>query len=330
MIRLMKKVGRIMDKEINKKIMIKIIEITINILFWLFIIYTLITNFDTNYLVDTFDFISSYDPNILLFIITMLAKIILDLILKIPLTFILLIMYIFYTVYRKKYKKKETYIINEFNMQERKKELSEIIKDCSPLVLSYIKNYKLTDKALTSARIIINQKQERNEKLTLNEKYIVNCDTHKTKIDQDRLEREVVKDCKNKKLISKRKFFTKKGIIFLTFWIILMIISFVSNLTWEKMNVEGAIFEIYLQLLAALLNIIPFGVIPLIGLVYFIPYILENSKNYLYKTPKAKTINTKLSSLKYFIICLPYMDRKYEKEIKDWPEFEAYETLFKN
>ena len=70
----MKKVGRIMDKEINKKIMIKIIEITINILFWLFIIYTLITNFDTNYLVDTFDFISSYDPNILLFIITMLAK----------------------------------------------------------------------------------------------------------------------------------------------------------------------------------------------------------------------------------------------------------------
>ena len=93
MIRLMKKVGRIMDKEINKKIMIKIIEITINILFWLFIIYTLITNFDTNYLVDTFDFISSYDPNILLFIITMLAKIILDLILKIPLTFILLIMY---------------------------------------------------------------------------------------------------------------------------------------------------------------------------------------------------------------------------------------------
>ena len=197
----MKKVGRIMDKEINKKIMIKIIEITINILFWLFIIYTLITNFDTNYLVDTFDFISSYDPNILLFIITMLAKIILDLILKIPLTFILLIMYIFYIVYRKKYKKKETYIINEFNMQERKKELSEIIKDCSPLVLSYIKNYKLTDKALTSARIIINQKQERNEKLTLNEKYIVNCDTHKTKIDQDRLEREVVKDCKNKKLL---------------------------------------------------------------------------------------------------------------------------------
>ena len=251
MIRLMKKVGRIMDKEINKKIMIKIIEITINILFWLFIIYTLITNFDTNYLVDTFDFITSYDPNILLFIITMLAKIILDLILKIPLTFILLIMYIFYIIYRKKYKKKETYIINEFNMQERKKELSEIIKDCSPLVLSYIKNYKLTDKALTSARIIINQKQERNEKLTLNEKYIVNCDTHKTKIDQDRLEREVVKDCKNKKLISKRKFFTKKGIIFLTFWIILMIISFVSNLTWEKMNVEGAIFEIYLQLLAA-------------------------------------------------------------------------------
>lgn len=319
-----------MDKEINKKITIKITEITINILFWIFIISTLVTNFDTNYFIDTFDFISSYDINILLFILTMLAKIILDLILKIPLTFILLIMYIFYTVYRKKYKKKETYIINEFNMQERKKELSEIIKDCSPLVLSYIKNYKLTDKALTSARIIINQKQERNEKLTLNEKYIVNCDTHKTKIDQDRLEREVVKDCKNKKLISKRKFFTKKGIIFLTFWIILMIISFVSNLTWEKMNVEGAIFEIYLQLLAALLNIIPFGVIPLIGLVYFIPYILENSKNYLYKTPKAKTINTKLSSLKYFIICLPYMDRKYEKEIKDWPEFEAYETLFKN
>ena len=239
-------------------------------------------------------------------------------------------MYIFYIVYRKKYKKKETYIINEFNMQERKKELSEIIKGCSPLVLSYIKNYKLTDKALTSARIIINKKQENNEKLTLNEKYIVNCDAHKTKIDQDRLEREVIKDCKNKKLISKRKFFTKKGIIFLTFWIILMIISFVSNLTWEKMNVEGAIFEIYLQLLAAFLNIIPFGVIPLIGLVYFIPYILENSKNYLYKTPKAKTINTKLSSLKYFIICLPYMDRKYEKEIKDWPEFEAYETLFKN
>ena len=330
MIRLIKKVGRIMDKEINKKITIKITEITINILFWIFIISTLVTNFDTNYFIDTFDFISSYDINILLFILTMLAKIILDLILKIPLTFILLIMYIFYTVYRKKYKKKETYIINEFNMQERKKELSEIIKDCSPLVLSYIKNYKLTDKALTSARIIINQKQERNEKLTLNEKYIVNCDTHKTKIDQDRLEREVVKDCKNKKLISKRKFFTKKGIIFLTFWIILMIISFVSNLTWEKMNVEGAIFEIYLQLLAALLNIIPFGVIPLIGLVYFIPYILENSKNYLYKTPKAKTINTKLSSLKYFIICLPYMDRKYEKEIKDWPEFEAYETLFKN
>ena len=319
-----------MDKEINKKITIKITEITINILFWIFIISTLVTNFDTNYFIDAFDFISSYDINILLFILTMLAKIILDLILKIPLTFILLIMYIFYTVYRKKYKKKETYIINEFNMQERKKELSEIIKDCSPLVLSYIKNYKLTDKALTSARIIINQKQERNEKLTLNEKYIVNCDTHKTKIDQDRLEREVVKDCKNKKLISKRKFFTKKGIIFLTFWIILMIISFVSNLTWEKMNVEGAIFEIYLQLLAALLNIIPFGVIPLIGLVYFIPYILENSKNYLYKTPKAKTINTKLSSLKYFIICLPYMDRKYEKEIKDWPEFEAYETLFKN
>ena len=330
MIRLIKKVGRIMDKEINKKITIKITEITINILFWIFIISTLVTNFDTNYFIDAFDFISSYDINILLFILTMLAKIILDLILKIPLTFILLIMYIFYTVYRKKYKKKETYIINEFNMQERKKELSEIIKGCSPLVLSYIKNYKLTDKALTSARIIINQKQERNEKLTLNEKYIVNCDTHKTKIDQDRLEREVVKDCKNKKLISKRKFFTKKGIIFLTFWIILMIISFVSNLTWEKMNVEGAIFEIYLQLLAALLNIIPFGVIPLIGLVYFIPYILENSKNYLYKTPKAKTINTKLSSLKYFIICLPYMDRKYEKEIKDWPEFEAYETLFKN
>lgn len=330
MIRLIKKVGRIMDKEINKKITIKITEITINILFWIFIIYTLVTNFDTNYFIDTFDFISSYDINILLFILTMLAKIILDLILKIPLTFILLIMYIFYTVYRKKYKKKETYIINEFNMQERKKELSEIIKDCSPLVLSYIKNYKLTDKALTSARIIINKKQENNEKLTLNEKYIVNCDAHKTKIDQDRLEREVIKDCKNKKLISKRKFFTKKGIIFLTFWIILMIISFVSNLTWEKMNVESAIFEIYLQLLAALLNIIPFGVIPLIGLVYFIPYILENSKNYLYKTPKAKTINTKLSSLKYFIICLPYMDRKYEKEIKDWPEFEAYETLFKN
>ena len=330
MIRLIKKVGRIMDKEINKKITIKITEITINILFWIFIISTLVTNFDTNYFIDAFDFISSYDINILLFILTMLAKIILDLILKIPLTFILLIMYIFYTVYRKKYKKKETYIINEFNMQERKKELSEIIKGCSPLVLSYIKNYKLTDKALTSARIIINKKQENNEKLTLNEKYIVNCDAHKTKIDQDRLEREVIKDCKNKKLISKRKFFTKKGIIFLTFWIILMIISFVSNLTWEKMNVEGAIFEIYLQLLAALLNIIPFGVIPLIGLVYFIPYILENSKNYLYKTPKAKTINTKLSSLKYFIICLPYMDRKYEKEIKDWPEFEAYETLFKN
>ena len=319
-----------MDKEINKKITIKITEITINILFWIFIISTLVTNFDTNYFIDTFDFISSYDINILLFILTMLAKIILDLILKIPLTFILLIMYIFYIVCRKKYKKKETYIINEFNMQERKKELSEIIKGCSPLVLSYIKNYKLTDKALTSARIIINKKQENNEKLTLNEKYIVNCYAHKTKIDQDRLEREVIKDCKNKKLISKRKFFTKKGIIFLTFWIILMIISFVSNLTWEKMNVEGAIFEIYLQLLAALLNIIPFGVIPLIGLVYFIPYILENSKNYLYKTPKAKTINTKLSSLKYFIICLPYMDRKYEKEIKDWPEFEAYETLFKN
>ena len=195
---------------------------------------------------------------------------------------------------------------------------------------SYIKNYKITDKALASARIIINQKQENNEKLTLNEKYIVSCDIHKTKIDQDRLEREVVKDCKNKKLISKRKFFTKKGIIFLIIWIILMIISFVSNLTWEKMNVEGAIFEIYLQLLAALLNVIPFGVVPLIGLVYFIPYILENSKNYLYKSPKAKAINNKLSSLKYFIICLPYMDHKYEKEIKDWSEYKAYETLFKS
>ena len=134
MIRLIKKVGRIMDKEINKKITIKITEITINILFWIFIIYTLVTNFDTNYFIDTFDFISSYDINILLFILTMLAKIILDLILKTPLTFILLIMYIFYIVYRKKYKKKKTYIINGLSKQERKKELSETIKDKSPLV----------------------------------------------------------------------------------------------------------------------------------------------------------------------------------------------------
>lgn len=317
-------------KEINKRFTLKIIEITINVLFWIFIIFTILTNYDLNYFQDTINYISSYNLNTPLFVITLIAKIILDFIQKLPLDFIMLSMYVFYIIYRKKYKQKKTYIINEYNIEERKKELSKIIKDSSPLVLQYISNYKLTDTSLSSARIVIKQKQENNEKLTQNEKYIVNCDAHSTKIQQDRLEREVVKDCKQQKLISKRKIFTKKGKIFLFIWLILIIIDIASLLTWGQIKIKGAVIEIYLQLLSNLLFIITFSIVPLIGLVYLIPYALENSKNYLFRTPKAKNINNKVSSLKYFIICLPYMDKKYTKEIQNWSEYKAYETLFKN
>lgn len=317
-------------KEIKKRFTLKIIEITINVLFWIFIIFTILTNYDLNYFQDTINYISSYNLNPPLFVITLIAKIILDFIQKLPLDFIMLSMYVFYIIYRKKYKQKKTYIINEYNIEERKKELSKIIKDSSPLVLQYISNYKLTDTSLSSARIVIKQKQENNEKLTQNEKYIVNCDAHSTKIQQDRLEREVVKDCKQQKLISKRKIFTKKGKIFLFIWLILIIIDIASLLTWGQIKIKGAVIEIYLQLLSNLLFIITFSIVPLIGLVYLIPYALENSKNYLFRTPKAKNINNKVSSLKYFIICLPYMDKKYTKEIQNWSEYKAYETLFKN
>lgn len=317
-------------KEINKRFTLKIIEITINVLFWIFIIFTILTNYDLNYFQDTINYISSYNLNPPLFVITLIAKIILDFIQKLPLDFIMLSMYVFYIIYRKKYKQKKTYIINEYNIEERKKELSKIIKDSSPLVLQYISNYKLTDTSLSSARIVIKQKQENNEKLTQNEKYIVNCDAHSTKIQQDRLEREVVKDCKQQKLISKRKIFTKKGKIFLFIWLILIIIDIASLLTWGQIKIKGAVIEIYLQLLSNLLFTITFSIVPLIGLVYLIPYALENSKNYLFRTPKAKNINNKVSSLKYFIICLPYMDKKYTKEIQNWSEYKAYETLFKN
>ena len=317
-------------KEINKRFTLKIIEITINVLFWIFIIFTILTNYDLNYFQDTINYLSSYNLNPPLFVITLIAKIILDFIQKLPLDFIMLSMYVFYIIYRKKYKQKKTYIINEYNIEERKKELSKIIKDSSPLVLQYISNYKLTDTSLASARIVIKQKQENNEKLTQNEKYIVNCDAHSTKIQQDRLEREVVKDCKQQKLISKRKIFTKKGKIFLFIWLILIIIDIASLLTWGQIKIKGAVIEIYLQLLSNLLFIITFSIVPLIGLVYLIPYALENSKNYLFRTPKAKNINNKVSSLKYFIICLPYMDKKYTKEIQNWSEYKAYETLFKN
>lgn len=317
-------------KEIKKRLIIKTTEITVNILFWIYIIYSLITNYDFHYFKDTINYVSSYNLNIFLTCLTVIAKIFLDFIQKIPFTFILLVMYIFYLFYRKNYINKKTYIINEFNIDERKKELSNIIKEASPLVLKYISNYKLTDTALATAKLIIKQKQENKEKLTLNEKYIVNCQEHNIKIDQDRLEREVVKDCKNKNLISKRKLITKNGMKFLIIWLILIIINVIFYLILGKISLKGAISEIYLQLLISLLFLITFGIIPLIGLIYFIPYILENSKNYLFRTNKAKDINYKLASLKYFIICLPYMDKKYTAEIQNWPEYKAYETLFKN
>ena len=107
-------------KEINKRFTLKIIEITINVLFWIFIIFTILTNYDLNYFQDTINYISSYNLNPPLFVITLIAKIILDFIQKLPLDFIMLSMYVFYIIYRKKYERKKTYIINEYNIEGRK------------------------------------------------------------------------------------------------------------------------------------------------------------------------------------------------------------------
>ncbi len=221
----------------------------------------------------------------------------------------------------------------------------DIIKEYSPAVLSYIEDFKLSDKDVIATLMALEIKGKIKigntievvntnfDLLESNEQYVLEelIKGQLKNIDYNQFQNKVIEDCLKDGLLingatAKKK---KKTLMFklLAAFLVYVLIFVLVLIKFNGKTIDSILLLSYIMISMPL---IVFCIIatPITIYMYHKTYSALNAINPYIRSKKAKIINTNLKGLKNFIRDFSKMDNSEHREIILWKEYLIYSVIF--
>jgi len=239
---------------------------------------------------------------------------------------------------RKVFKEK----LNKDDFEKNIDYFRNVLKDYSPLELSYIDDFKLDFPkdiiaillSLKNKNIIkLNEKENKIDivssanKLTESEMFIlerivfgkVNIEEN----DMDALLMIIEKEALQKGLLEQDTNLINIGILkYIGLFLAIMFVGLIIG----NIFITNIIGEIIMFILTGVLLLLPYLVI--FGIVYFFSYAHYKTMNNKKRTPMGEEVNKKLEGLKNYLKDFSNIDKKDSSEIVIWKDYLIYSVLF--